>query len=189
MALTCLTVFDLEYTAWEGSMARAWLEPGQFREVVQIGAVKLNAESFAVLDELDLLVVPRINGCLSAYFENLTGITGEMVARSGVDFGAAYDRLLDFAGDEPLAAFGRDDRVLQENLRLYGIKARALPLFYDLRAWFALQGVDPRGRLACEIAPALGMRMGRAHNALEDARGLAAAMAVLAESGPKPAAA
>ena len=25
-----LTVFDLEYTAWECAMARHWLEPGQF---------------------------------------------------------------------------------------------------------------------------------------------------------------
>lgn len=169
-------------------MARSWLEPGQFREVVQIGAAKLDADSFEVMAELDLLVRPRINRHLSDYFENLTGITGEAVARSGMDFAVAYDRFLDFAGDEPVAAFGRDDRVLQENLRLYGITARKLPLFYDLRAWFALQGVDPRGRLACEIAPALGMTMGRAHNALEDARGLAAAMAVLAQGCMQPAA-
>ena len=34
-----ITVFDLEYTAWECSMARRWLAPGEFKEVVQIGAV------------------------------------------------------------------------------------------------------------------------------------------------------
>ena len=46
MRVPSLTVFDLEYTAWECSMARSWLTPGEFREVVQIGAVKLDADSF-----------------------------------------------------------------------------------------------------------------------------------------------
>jgi inhibitor of KinA sporulation pathway (predicted exonuclease) len=184
LASPILTVFDLEYTAWECSMARSWLTPGEFREVVQIGAVKLDAESFTILDELDLLVRPRINPDLSNYFERLTGITSEAVARRGLDFAEGYDRLLDFAGDGPVAAFGRDDGVLKENLRLYGITAKPLPLFYDLRGWFAVQGMDPRGRLACEIAPALGLEAaGREHNALDDARGLAAGMAALAARG------
>ena len=38
-----LTVFDLEFTAWECSMASHWLRPGEFKEVVQIGAVRLDA--------------------------------------------------------------------------------------------------------------------------------------------------
>jgi inhibitor of KinA sporulation pathway (predicted exonuclease) len=184
-----LTVFDLEYTAWEGSLARAWLEPGQFREVVQIGAVKLDADSFAVMDEFDLLVRPRVNPRLSGYFEQLTGITNQAVARHGLDFADAYERFLDFAGADPIAAFGRDDLVLMENLRLYGLKrARPLPLFYDLRGWFAVQGLDPRGRLAWEIAPALGLEVGRKHNALDDARSLAAGMAALAGRTVRPAA-
>jgi inhibitor of KinA sporulation pathway (predicted exonuclease) len=184
VALTSLTVFDLEYTAWEGSMARSWLEPGQFREVVQIGAVKLDAESFAIQAELDLLVRPRINPLLSPYFETLTGITADSVARQGIDFAQAYDRFLDFAGQEPIAAFGWDDVVLKENLRLYGIaRPGSLPVFYDLRGWFAVQGVDPRGRLACEIAPALGLGGGRAHNALDDARSLAVGMKALVSRG------
>ena len=37
-----LIVFDLEFTAWEGSLARHWLAPGEFKEVVQIGAVRLD---------------------------------------------------------------------------------------------------------------------------------------------------
>ena len=59
LALPTLTIFDLEYTAWECSMARHWLAPGEFKEVVQIGAVKLDADSLAVLDEIDLLVRPH----------------------------------------------------------------------------------------------------------------------------------
>jgi inhibitor of KinA sporulation pathway (predicted exonuclease) len=186
-----ITIFDLEYTAWECSMARGWLTPGEFREVVQIGAVKLDADSFRILGEFDCLVKPRFNPP-SSYLEKLTGIAASRVARDGLDFADAHDRFLDFAGDGPIAAFGHDDWVLEENIRLYGLKpARALPLFYDLRGWFAVQGVDPRGRLSCEIGPMLGVPFkGRAHNALDDARSIARGMAVMASRGArlKPAA-
>ena len=187
MQLASITVFDLEYTAWECSMARHWLTPGEFKEVVQIGAVKLDADSFEGLEEFEVLVRPRINPVLSPYFEKLTGITGRQVARDGEDFAIAYGRFLDFAGDGPIAAFGRDDRALKDNLRLYGLTgARPLPLFYDLRGWFAVLGVDPRGMHSCDIAPALGVPFqGRAHNALDDAKSVASVMAVLASRGTR----
>lgn len=180
-----ITVFDLEYTAWECSMARHWLTPGEYREVVQIGAVKLDANSFARLDEFKLLIRPRINHQLSAYFRNLTGITQDAVTRDGVDFADAYRLLVAFAGDGPIAAFGRDDRALMDNLRLYGITdAEPLPVFYDLRGWFAVQGVDPRGLMSCDIPAALGVpSVGQSHDALDDARNLAAGMAVMAARG------
>ena len=192
LSVPSITIFDLEYTAWAGSMARSWLAPGELREVVQIGAVKLDADSFAVQQEFEVLVRPRFNPELSPYFENLTGITGDQVSSRGVDFRTAYDRFLVFAGDCPIAAFGRDEKVLEENLRLYGISdARSLPLFYDLRGWFAVQGLDPRGRHSWEIGPALGVPFaGRSHNALDDARSLAAGMEAIAMRGArlKPAA-
>ena len=180
-----ITIFDLEYTAWECSMARHWLTPGEYREVVQIGAVKLNADTFAELDAFDALVRPRINPKLSAYFQNLTGITQDAVTARGVDFVQAYARFMDFAGDGPIAAFGRDEQVLVDNLRLYGIEgAHPLPVFYDLRGWFAVQGLDPRGMLSCDIAPALGMPfIGQTHNALNDARSLAASMEAMNARG------
>ncbi len=180
-----ITVFDLEYTAWECSMARQWMTPGEYREVVQIGAVKLDADSFAEVAAFDVLVRPRINPGLSAYFQDLTGITQQMVTAQGVEFGEAYGRFLDFAGDGPIAAFGRDEQVLIDNLRLYGIEdARPLPVFYNLRGWFAVQGLDPRGLLSCDIAPALGVPfVGHTHNALNDARSLAAGMAAIAARG------
>ena len=180
-----LTVFDLEYTAWECSMARHWLEPGQFREVVQIGAVKLDGRSLKVLDEFDLLVRPRINPVLSPYFEQLTGIANHEVAVRGVDFAEGYARFAAFAGEGPICAFGHDEVVLEENLRLYGITDyRRLPRFADLRSWFAACNVDPRGKLSCEIAPSLGLNVeGRAHNALHDARAIAASVEEMVRRG------
>jgi inhibitor of KinA sporulation pathway (predicted exonuclease) len=187
LASPTLTVFDLEYTAWECSMARRWLAPGEFKEVVQIGAIRLDADSFRVLDEFDILVSPRINAVLSPYFEKLTGITNEKIARHGADFSTAYARFLDFAGEGPIAAFGQDQQVLEDNIRLYGLTgARALPVFYDLRGWFAALGVDPRGMHSCDLAPALGMAFaGQTHNALHDARTIVGAMAVMASRGAR----
>jgi inhibitor of KinA sporulation pathway (predicted exonuclease) len=187
LASPTITIFDLEYTAWECSMARHWLTPGEFKEVVQIGAVKLDADTFHVLDEFDCLVKPRINAVISPYLEKLTGITNDAVARHGLDFADAYARFLAFADDGPIAAFGHDEYVLEENLRLYGINgARALPLFYDLRGWFAVQGLDPRGMQSWEIGPKLGVPFqGHAHNALNDARSLAGGMEAIAARGTK----
>ena len=187
LASPTITVFDLEYTAWECSMARRWLAPGEFKEVVQIGAVRLDADSFAVLAEFDVLIRPRINHSLSPYFEKLTGISTAMVARTGCDFEKAYARFLNFAGKSPIAAFGRDERVLEHNIRLYGLLgAGPLPPFYDLRGWFAALGLDPRGLHSCDLAPALGLAVaGRAHNALDDARAIASAMAMMAKRGAR----
>jgi inhibitor of KinA sporulation pathway (predicted exonuclease) len=187
LASPTITVFDLEFTAWECSMARHWLSPGEFKEVVQIGALKLDAESFAPVAEFDLLVRPRINYPLSPYFEKLTGITSERVARLGEDFAAAFVRFLDFADGGPIASFGRDDKVLEENIRLYGMTgAGALLVFYDLRGWFAVQGVDPRGMHSCDIGPAVGVPFaGQTHNALDDARSIAGAMAKMAARGAR----
>lgn len=177
-----LTVFDLEFTAWECSMANHWLRPGEFKEVVQIGAVRLDAARFHILDEFEILIRPRVNSTLSPYFESLTGITNDRLARHGVDFAEGYDRFVEFAGGGPIGAFGHDEWVLEENIRLYGLKQmKTLPAFHDLRAWFAAHQVDPRGLHSCDIGPSLGAPLvGRAHDALDDARSVAAGMEILA---------
>jgi inhibitor of KinA sporulation pathway (predicted exonuclease) len=177
-----LTVFDLEFTAWECSMASHWLRPGEFKEVIQIGAVRLDAATFQILDEFEVLIRPRINAQLSPYIEKLTGISDAMLAARGVDFETGYARFLAFAGDEQICAFGHDEWVLEENIRLYGLRSiKSMPLFHDLRAWFAEHQMDPRGMLSCDIGPSLGAPfIGHAHNALDDARSVAAGMEILA---------
>jgi inhibitor of KinA sporulation pathway (predicted exonuclease) len=76
---------DLEYTSWDGAMARDWGGPGEFREIVQIGAVKVTrAGGWHEVDALMVLVRPTLNPVLSDYFTNLTGITDADIARAGV---------------------------------------------------------------------------------------------------------
>ena len=178
-------VFDLEFTAWEGSMRHRWMRPGEFREVVQIGAAKIDTATFGVLDRFDMLVRPRINPVLSPYLEKLTGIGNDAVRAEGRDFAEAYDAFLAFCGGAITSAFGRDDLVLEENLRLYGL-ARPLPEFRDSRPWFRANGFETQGVHSCDVGPSLGVALeGQAHNALADSLSVAAGMKVLIARGAK----
>lgn len=182
-----LIVFDLEFTAWEGSLDRQWLGPGEFKEVVQIGAVRLEAGTLAVVESFECLVRPRVNSVLSAYFENLTGISNASLAARGLDFETAYRGFVDFTAGGVIASFGHDEWVLEENIRLYGLKDMpAMPDFLELRGWFARHGVDPKGLHSCDIGPLLGVPFeGRTHDALCDARSIAAGISVLVRRGAK----
>ena len=94
-------VFDLEFTAWEGSMAACWLRPGEFQEIVQIGAVKVD-EDFNAGETFALLVRPRFNPVLSPYLEGLTGITNEAMRAGSVDFAEHFeDGLVGAAVERP----------------------------------------------------------------------------------------
>ena len=179
-------VYDLEFTAWEGSMANHWLRPGEFQEVVQIGALKVDAE-FAAGETLDVLVRPRLNPVLSSYLERLTGITNEEVRARGVDFAQAYREFVAFAGDLPIIAFGRDDLVFANNLRLYGMTdLPPLPPYLNIIPWMAEQGIEVRGLHACDAGPAAGVPFGgHKHNALNDSLSVAAGIRALMARGAR----
>jgi inhibitor of KinA sporulation pathway (predicted exonuclease) len=182
-------VFDLEFTAWAGSMEGRWLKPGEFKEVVQIGAIRVDAATFDELAPFDALVRPRLNATISDYLETLTGITNGAIAARGTDFLPAYDRFVAFAAGAPIIAFGRDDLVLTGNLRLYGIgDAQPLPRYVNIAPWLADNGVYPRGLHACDIAEAAGASFkGRRHDALDDARSVALGIkTLLARGAPNP---
>jgi inhibitor of KinA sporulation pathway (predicted exonuclease) len=176
-------VFDLEFTAWEGSLSRGWSRPFEFKEVVQIGAVKLELRTLKTLGEFEMLVRPRINPQLSDYLTRLTGIGNQDIARRGVDFAPAYRAFLGFAGPGATFAFGRDDLVFAENLRRYGLAMPVLA-YTNVIPWFAGHGVDLAGKHACDVAHAAGAEFaGRAHDALSDARSVAAGIAAVVARG------
>jgi DNA polymerase III epsilon subunit-like protein len=179
-------VFDLEFTAWEGSMAACWLRPGEFQEIVQIGAVKVD-EDFNAGETFALLVCPRINPVLSPYLEGLTGITNEAMRAKGVDLAEAYRAFLAFCGGLPVVAFGRDDLVFIDNLRLYGMSdAPPLPPYFNVKAWMEELGIDTRGLHACDVAPSVGVPFsGHRHNGLDDALSVAAGIAALIARGAR----
>ena len=181
-------VFDLEFTAWAGSMASRWSRDGEHTEVVQVGAVKLDAETLKLTDEFECLVRPRVNPVLSQYLIDLTGITNEMLDAKAVDFITAYRGFLDFVGPSPIWAFGRDDQILAFNLKLYAWDGLPVPPYSNAVPWFAAHGIDLMGKHACDVAEASGaVFTGRKHDALSDARSVAVGLqAVVARGAANP---
>ncbi|NWH08320.1 MAG: exonuclease domain-containing protein [Alphaproteobacteria bacterium] len=180
-----LVIFDTEFTAWEGSVARGWSGPGEHREIVQIGAIRLCYPHLEEQESFEILIRPRINSVLSDYFVALTGITNERLTQEAVDFADAAKRFLKFLGSSPYMCFGRDDRIMAENAALYGLHEEIrFPEASDIALWMMRAGLDVRGLNSCNLARAAGAKFdGRPHWAIDDARSIAAAMRALKEKG------
>lgn len=164
-------------------MAERWLSPGQFREIVQIGAVRADAVTLEETAAFEVLVKPRVNPLLSSYFEALTGITNAETARRGIDFPDAYARFLGFANGAETYAFGRDDLIFAETFRLYGMNnLPPAPRYVNVAPWLRANGIDPRH--AGDVAEAAGVSFaGTKHDALYDARSVLRGVRALVERG------
>ena len=167
-------LFDTEFTCWEGSQERAWSGPNEYREIVEIGAVRVNGDTLEELAALDIIVKPKINPILSDYFIRLTAITKERVDAEGVPFAEAIGRFAAWCGERVLYCFGRDQDVLVENCALAGI---SFPLagadFRNARDIFERHGVPPGKFSSGNILKAFGLEpRQRPHGALNDARGI-----------------
>ena len=184
-----VVVFDTEFTAWRGSMARGWSGPGEHREIVQIGAVALAPRDLTEVRAFEVLIRPARNPTLSDYLVGLTRITNERLSREGVDFATGVGRFLEFAAGCPLHAFGRDDKVIAANAALLGQPELwpGTPAF-DLRDWLLTIGVPLTGIHSGALAAHVGSTsQGIAHDALVDARSLAEAVRYLVAKGaPNP---
>jgi inhibitor of KinA sporulation pathway (predicted exonuclease) len=183
-------LFDTEFTAWAGSMERRWSGPGEHKEIVQIGAVRVHAETLAEEAAFQVLVRPVKNPVLSEYLIDLTRITNERLALEGVDFATGVGRFVAFAGDATLHCYGRDDRIIAANaslLKLSHIWPAARTAF-NLKDWLMEVGVPLAGVHSGTLARHVGsVSQGVAHDALVDARSLAEAVRFLVAKGaPNP---
>lgn len=175
-----LVVADLEYTSWEGALEGGWSEPGQFREVVQIGAVRLDAgNGCAELADFSVLVQPSINPELSDYFTGLTGITNAAVARNGIEFATALDNFAAFVGSDVVVSHGHDDAVIADEC---AFKEMANPLagsdWRDVNP--AIRKITGRRMPSSALPAHFGLAASEsAHDALADARSLARVLAHL----------
>ena len=179
-----IVVYDLEFTTWEGARARGWSGPGEHREIVQIGAIRLD-DSWDEVASLETLVRPRLNPVLSDYFVTLTGVTQAMVDARGVDFTTAQAQLAHFAdGGLLLYANGEDAEVLAENCRLANVPpAIARDRFRNVRSQIASMAGQSEIN-SCDLPAQFGFAIaGRDHDALADARAVAAAMRLARQRG------
>lgn len=181
-----VTVFDLEYTAWSGSQARGWSEPWEHKEVIQIGAVCLEAGTgFKERGSFAVLVRPVRNPRLSDYITELTGITDAMIDAEGVELAEALDGLADFA-EGPHLTFGGDGKVLRGNCALVGIDMPLAPgRVVNLGpALCRALGADYWTTSSSDLPTLAGLDVpGRRHDALADARAIAMVMQSLRSNG------
>jgi len=182
-------LFDTEFTAWRGSMARGWKGPGEHQEIVQIGAVRLDTQELKELASFEVLIRPQVNPVLSSYFVELTRITNERLDREAVSFGEGLSQFIGFAGTDPCFCYGRDDLVIARNAALCGRPDLwRQPPATNLRLWLERVGVPLSGVHSGALAAHVGAAaQGRIHDALADARSLAEATRFLVSRGaPNP---
>lgn len=184
-------VFDLEFTSWQGALEQDWGAPGQLREIVQIGALRL-CEDFSVAEEFEAVVRPVTNPRLSAYFTGLTGIDQERVDREGVEPAEALGDFLGFCRGQSVLSYGNDMVVLGENLgwaRARGeqVENGFLPAhFLNIRPWLNSLAPETATVNVGRLWQVLGLprpAAGQEHSALFDCHSLAAAIEHLCGTG------
>lgn len=183
-----VAILDLEFTAWEGSLARDWGGAEEWREIVQIGILLADAGAgFEVVDEYEVMVRPRRNPMLSGYFVGLTGITQARLDAEGLELSAALPGMASLAARAERMVFnGRDGEILRENCELAGVEC-PVPAshMFNFRPLLSRTLGRPPGELASSDLPKLaGITVdGRAHTALHDCRSIAASFSVWRRSG------
>ena len=181
-------ILDLEFTAWEGSFQRGWSEPWEWREIVQVGLVLVDAgRAFSVCDEVEITVRPLRNPVLSGYFTSLTGITQAWLEEKARPFDEAMATLLNVGASAELIIFnGADGEILRENCVMREV-APPWPeeKMFNFRPLLARTLDRPQSELTSSDLPALaGIEVaGRAHSALHDCKAISAGFARWRTSG------
>lgn len=165
-------LFDTEYTSWKGAQEGGWSEPGQYRELVQIGAIRVDGDSLEEIDSLTVYVRPRVNPELSEYFVQLTQISQKQIDAYGVDFVEGLNTFFMWSKEDLIYSYGGDEKILQENCVLTGTAFLFNPFrFLDIRTLFEANGIDTSKQTSGNIMHAFGKEPSRrAHDALSDVR-------------------
>jgi len=181
-----ITIFDTEFTAWEGSQARNWSEPWEFIELVEIGAVRTDAATFTVQDTFQVLVHPKKNPVLSAYFTDLTGITQADLDARGQTLPQAVTLFEAFvANSDTVLSNGGDADVFNQSFACHELDCPMdFSLYWNIQP--ALLKLFPGNRsISSATLPELAGAefVFKAHEALEDALAIAAALKHLRADG------
>lgn len=161
---------DLEATCWEKGTSPARME------IIEIGAIRLEAGSWRSLDEFERFVRPVEEPHLSDFCRELTGIRqGDVDAAA--EFGPVFDEFLHWIGEEPLTlcSWGAYD------LRQFELDCRRheRPLPAELRNHLNVKQAfaDWRGARPCGMKKALRIldleMVGRHHRGIDDVRNIA----------------
>lgn len=176
-----IVVYDTEFTSWKGFLEKGFKEEGRYCEIIQMGAVIVDAgDDFCELGTFTTFVRPKINPILSQYIIDLTQITQKDVDQHGIAFAEAFEAFVDFIPNDAtsLVCYGRDGDVLDINKSLNGIVENInLPPEIDFNRLLLSEGIISSPKSSSELPKLLGIDFtGFAHNAIDDARALACAI-------------
>lgn len=174
------TIFDTEFTAWEGSHEHHWSRPGEYREIIQIGAIKVSLPDLSVVEEFDVLVRPLRNPLLSGYITGLTGIRQADIDKSAIGFEEALQKFMSFCDKGQLWCYGGDADVMAENMRLCGL---SVPEDWwskeqtNIRPWFCKYALETTEVNSGRLAQTLGLAdIKNEHTGLGDCHSILLAM-------------
>ena len=167
---------DLEYTSWEGSKELNWSRPGEFREIIEIGAAHVQrvAKRFVICSEFSTFVKPQKNPILSAYIVKLTGITQLDIENSGVHFNCALSEFELFVKHKgPIISYGEDRKIFSDNLYLNNLRQPVIiEEWIDYRQILSHALGLSASLSSSELPLAIGLSSfyGVAHRALDDVK-------------------
>lgn len=176
-------VFDMEWTAWEGSQDRGWDGPDEYREIYDIGAVLVTGDDFTMQETYHQLVKLEIVPTLPAFSTKLTGITQTQIDADGIPFSEMVPAFKRFAGDRPIYCWGIDGERLAENCELKKVP-NPFPAtqFRNMRDVFSAQGVPADEYMSSTIVQYFGeVNTHTAHQGLDDAQNIVEALRLLQE--------
>ena len=149
-----IIIYDTEYTSWEGSLQRNWNKKYEYKELVQLSAIKLliTKNNISKLNEINLYIKPQINSILSKYFINLTKINQEKINNEGIFYEKALKKFYNFSKDNIKlycwgSDLGNDSDVLLLNMKYYNITNIELynwikKYHFDIRFIFKKYNID-----------------------------------------------
>lgn len=158
-----IIVYDLETTYS--------YKKGQVPEIVEIGAVKVDADNRQIIDQFQCYVFPKIRGRFDNRTRNFIGMKEED-ERDALSFPQAADRLTEWLGDEYyFCAWGPDDkRYLVEHCVRYGVPLTWLRNTNNIQTPIS-QLLGPQKQMGLSKALELTQlaKEGRFHSAIDDA--------------------
>lgn len=125
--MNTVVIFDLEWNSWKGNyklnnnlveIRQKW----QFRNIIQIGAIKFNYKKYEIIDEINIYVKTE-NIFLHNYIVNLTKIDIFTIKTKGYFFFQANKIFNRFIEDANIVLCnGNDFDVYKENLKKHRLE-------------------------------------------------------------------
>ncbi|MEX1112750.1 MAG: 3'-5' exonuclease [Candidatus Andersenbacteria bacterium] len=174
-------VFDLEWTAWEGSQQRQWSGLNEYREVYDIGAVLVEGEDFEIIDTYRQLVTFELTPTLPEYSQQLTGIIQADIDQNGILFSKALPAFDAFTRGHDLYNWGvGDPQAIAESCQLKNVSNPFEGRVHDIRPVFMQQGIPVEHYMSSTIVEYFGKENKRtAHQGLDDATNIVEALRLL----------